>query len=791
MLRAETHSDRAGASAAHPAPAAYHGAAAARAVRSPSMVLLEAHDLLLRTRDRDLLRADLTLRSGWRVGLVGANGSGKSTLLRVLAGRAQPSDGRVVRPPGVEVALVEQDLASDATGDLWTLARSELGALLVMERDLERAQRDAEHDPTTGGAYADLLAAFERRGGFDVEAHLRRALARVGIPADAWRRPGAAASGGERQRARLVGALRAGADVLLLDEPSNHLDLEGRAWLVERLLAHPGAAIVASHDRALLTHACTHVAWIDAGRLTLRKGDFTRATHDADTQRRAEARRAAERAKRVGELERMAAELARFGHRGAQARKRRAERERKALDATANPAVAVPPSSATMRPTAGRSARSGGVTLLDARHLQVPGLLDDAALQLASGQRLALIGPSGSGKSTFLALVAGERASSDPRAHVRWRDGTSLLYLDQVDRGLDPERTPRAHVRAWVGDARASGALAVAGVPHEAWDRPCAALSGGERARVALALLAVRDADVLVLDEPTNDLDLPGIEALEALLTASRATIVLASHDETLVRALQAEVVAIEQGTLVRYRGGLDGYRRGARRLESHVDAGDDGRSEALAPIANDAADAANEEAEAIDRERALVAAALEDPLRWSERALERWEARRVAAEVALLCAWARRDPDPPPAPRFRTRESGVTVLADREGTALRVHLPDGPAIVAKVVGSVAHLRAERVEGLETLPWAWRALCHGAARLALYLLPVTVVQVSSRVALDGGPFERLDDAWWVARRDALETAEGWSSEGRVVERTRPGALQRGRRRKRRRERGRR
>lgn len=730
------------------------------------MVLLDAHDLLLRTRERDLLRGGITLRSGWRVGLVGPNGSGKSTLLQVLAGRRRADEGRVVRPPGVAVALVDQDAGHASTGDLWALARAELGALLVLERDLERAHARATRDPATGGAYADVLAAFERRGGFDVDQRLRRDLARVGLPVDAWDVAAANASGGERQRARLVGALHAGADVLLLDEPSNHLDLEGRAWLVERLLGYAGAVMVASHDRALLSRACTHVAWIEGGRLVLRRGGYERAASDALGEHRAAARRASERAKRVEALERMAAELARFGHRGAQARKRRAEREQAALGSVpdlATERAASPPRPLARRPTPG-PARPGGVTLLDARHLQVPGLLDDAALHLTAGQRLAFVGPSGSGKSSVLALLAGERSSTDPRARLRWRDGTSLLYLDQDQRGLDPERTPRAQLSAWVGEARVSGALAEAGVRFDRWDRPCAELSGGERARVALALLAVREADVLVLDEPTNDLDLPGIEALEAALAASPATIVLATHDETLVRALDAEVVAVEQGALVRYRGGIDGYRRGARRLEPSLVGGAVAATEAPAgPLAETRGADAEAEAEAIDRERALVAAALEDPYRWTERALERWRSRRVAAEEALLQAWARSDRSPAPAARFRTRESGLRVEADREGDALRVRLAGGPALVAQVVGTVAHLRTERNDGVETLPWAWRALCHGAARLALYVLPVTAVQVSSRVALDGGPFERLDGDWWVAQRTTLEAAEGWLS----------------------------
>ncbi len=743
------------------------------------MILLECHDLLLRGADRELLRADLVLRSGWRVGLVGPNGSGKSTLLRALAGRAQASEGLVSRPPGVEVDLFEQDAAPGQAVDLWSLARTQLGTIRALELELERAYRVALRDPDAGLRYAELLAGFERRGGFDADARLMRDLERVGLSAASWHRPAAEASGGERQRARLVGALVAGADVLLLDEPSNHLDLAGRDWLVERLGAHAGAVLMASHDRALLQRACTHVATIDGGRITLRRGNFDRTTQALADAARSDARRHAERTKRLAELDRMAAELERFGHRAAQVRKRRAGRERAVLEAAA---AAAPPvardHTAPVRPIAAPGARAGE-TLLRARHLQIPGILDDGAFDLASGQRVALVGASGSGKSSFLALVAGATASADPRAHLEWRDGTSVLYVDQVARGLDPERSARAALTDWVSAAQATGALAEAGLPHAAWERSGSSLSGGERARVALALLTVRAADVLILDEPTNDLDLPGIEALEARLTASRAAIVLASHDEALLRALQAEVVTLEAGSLVRYRGGIDGYRRRSRRLEPGADVTPGTATVPSGGVGVTGTDATGTDADAdaaIDRERALAAAALEDPLRWSTRELERWQARREAADDALLDAWERRNHAPAPAPRFRTREAGVSVLADREGDALRVGLEGGPEVLVRRVGAVAHLRPERVEGLVTLPWAWRALCHGAARLAIYLLPVEAVQVSSPVSLAGGPFERHDGDWWVARRAALERSEGWTRG--------PVARRRGRRRRR-------
>ena len=733
-----------------------------------TMILLSIDDLLLRRDERELLRVpSFDLREGWRVGLVGANGSGKSTLLAVLAGRRAAAEGRVLRPPGVEVQLVEQATEAVAGTTLWELARREPVALNALERELEQAQRSAARraDTTAGMRYAELLSTFERRGGFGLATRLQTGLTRVGLPEASWTRRASDASGGERQRARLVGALAADADVLLLDEPSNHLDLPGRDWLVERIAAQRGAVVMASHDRSLLERVCTHVARIEAGQLRLRRGTFRQVAEVEASEARTSARREVLRARRVCELERMAAELASFGHRTAQARRRRAERERERLQTTSAeaPAGRAHASTATTLDAQDAHRRHPQGLLLRARHLRADGVLDDTSLDLAGGQRVALVGPSGSGKSTVLALIAGARAADDARAHLAWLDGASLLYCDQSERGLDPEASPRSTLEAWVSAARARSALAAAGLPQATWDRPNAWLSGGERARAALALLSVREADVLVLDEPTNDLDLPGIEALEAFLCASRATIVVATHDEALVRALCAEVWSVEAGDLVRYRGGLDGYRRGARRLEPGLVA-EAAPAATITPHDGRGADPAPAERpapalQALEAERAAAEAALEDPTRWSERSRQRWRERRAAAEAALLSAWEATAAAP--APRFRTREAGVAVLADREGEGLRVRLEAGPGLLVRRIGPVAHLVAEDEPMRSTVPWAWRALCHGAARLALYLLPVEAVQVATHEPLGEGPFEPLGVGWWVARRETLERREGW------------------------------
>ena len=205
------------------------------------MTLLSLHDLLLRRSDRDLLRtASFDLVQGMRLGIVGANGCGKSTLLSALAGRKRAAEGRVLRPPGVEVAWLGQHVTAPPGSSLWDLAQAELASLQALARELERSLPGAQAGTDAAMRYAELLASFDERGGFTAEARLRAGLERVGLAAERWPVEAHNASGGERQRARLVGVLTSSADVLLLDEPSNHLDLDARAWLAAQLRERRG-----------------------------------------------------------------------------------------------------------------------------------------------------------------------------------------------------------------------------------------------------------------------------------------------------------------------------------------------------------------------------------------------------------------------------------------------------------------------------------------------------------------------------------------------------------------------
>ncbi len=769
-------------------------------------MLLFLRSLILRRGGRELLRdLDLEVRAGERWAVIGPNGVGKSTLLAVLGGGrlGATDEGDLRRAPGVWTATVEQGqadpaaLPADAT--LLDLAAMALRPLEELGADLARLAADLGEtpDPTELDRYGRSLALFELRGGYRMREALDEALARIGL-ARAGLRPLAEASEGERRRARLAGALASGAELLVLDEPSNHLDILARAWLARRLRAHRGGLVFASHDRALIDAVATHVLRLGPGPVQKLRGGYAEAERQHHEQGRAEDKAERARRKRVAELEAMARELQAHGHRGAQVRRLRAERELRGLQPPERPAAE---GSSTPRMRFGvADARRGAdrkrhhEPLARFEHLSHGSLLQDVHLSIASGERLAIVGPNGSGKSTMLAMIEGLLPSDDPRSSRWWRQGTSLLRMGQSDRGLPDDVTPREALMAWVGGRQAEDRLAQSGLPPATWDRQAAALSGGERARAGLALLMSREADLLLLDEPTNDLDLPAIEALETALRQTPAALVLVSHDAHLVEAVGAEVLSIEDGRLLRWRAGLQGWRRGQRRLEeglgTPIGAEATAASASSTDMAQGAASAeasadgtsAHEKEPGADEEAywaeevATAEAAMADPRRWSERDLLRWRQRRKAAEEAIIGHWEHLSAAPPPQPPFRTREEGMVLWAERQGDGLRAWL-DGaeqePLASAelRVVGTTAegeggrpalrvgHLVLPRANDRELTPWAFRALVRGAARLAFYLTAVDLVQLAD--PRDPGGFEPLAPGWWLWRRRAMERSEGW------------------------------
>ena len=477
-------------------------------------------------------RAALSIGEGERIGLIGRNGTGKSSLLAVLAGSLTLDDGDVARKPGLRVALVEQEPALPAAPTLReSLAiRGELGKI-GDERDRHAAET--------------RLVEYLHR--FDVNE--------AAAPAQA--------SGGERKRAALALAFALDPELLLLDEPTNHLDVDGIETL-EELLQRNVTCMVITHDRRFLDRVATRIAELDRGALRTFPGNYS-----VYEQRKTELNAAEDLANR--RFEKFWAQEEVWIRKGVEARRTRNEGRVKRLEHLREERAERRERIGSIKLTVDTGERSGKlVAELEGVDKSFGGrkILDGVNLRVMRGDRLGLLGPNGAGKTTLIRLIVG---TLEPDAG-RVRRGTNLqvAYFDQLREQLDPEKTlsetvspgsdwieiagQRKHVTSYLGDFLFSTKRANA---------PIRMLSGGERNRLLLARLFARPANVLVLDEPTNDLDIDSLELLENLLQDYPGTLLLVSHDRAFLDNVVTQTVAAEgAGQWREYVGGYSDWLR-------------------------------------------------------------------------------------------------------------------------------------------------------------------------------------------------------------------------------------
>jgi ATP-binding cassette, subfamily F, member 3 len=500
---------------------------------------------------------DVALHAGQKVGLVGANGSGKSTLFSVLTGAHHADAGDVDVPAWMTIGTVAQEIAA--------LDRSALAFVLdgdARYRAAERAIAEAE-SLGVGDALAAAHAAFDEAEGYAAPARAARLMAGLGFGPDDGARAVAEFSGGWRVRLALAQALASRADLLLLDEPTNHLDLEAVLWLEDWLRASPGSLIVISHDRDFLDAIATDIWHIEGGALKRYAGNYS-----AFERQRAEqlAVRNAMHAKQQREIAHLQSFVDRFR---AKATKARAAQSRiKALarmEIIAAAHVDAPFSFSFAEPRS--SARSllklEGVSI---GYSGVP-ILSGITFEVERGARIALLGANGAGKSTLVKLLAGELAPLAGERHEA-EDYTLGYFAQHQLEQLRGDESPLQHlIRADRGAREQELRDFLGGFDFrgEQADTPIAGFSGGEKARLALALIVRSRPDVLLLDEPTNHLDLEMRHALTLALQEYEGALVLVSHDRHLLRTSADRFMLVSGGTATWFDGDLDDYRETLR----------------------------------------------------------------------------------------------------------------------------------------------------------------------------------------------------------------------------------
>ncbi|MGK0617786.1 ABC-F family ATP-binding cassette domain-containing protein [Meiothermus cerbereus] len=592
-------------------------------------------------------QAEFWLHAQERAVLVGPNGAGKSTLFQILCGRQPLDEGQLVHAPEVRLFYLPQDFRP-AQGTVWNLAYA--------MTPLHQAELELQHTPPeyAGEAWSRIRELSFWKG------RVARALAEFGL-SGRWDQPAQMLSGGEAVRLGLAMAFLSGAEVLLLDEPTTHLDLKMRLSLEELLLAYPGAVGLISHDRALVGRVATTVYHLEAGRLFRVAGGYA-----AYLQERERIRRTLEKARYQAEKERERLLQALPDQRRPGADRRRSE---KALLQARAERIQVPdPPPPERRWSLEMAAEGTPKLVLEARGLVkrypsteaqgsrgegVREVIRQATLRIFRGDRIALVGANGAGKTTLLRLLLSSELPDAGERSLGY--GVSTAYLDQHYHGLKPDLPLFAQFAARFGEARAAALLGRMGFRPPHWHDIPRSFSGGERARAGLALLGALRAGLLVMDEPTNHIELELLEALERALADYPGTLLFVSHDRELVKKVATRFWGLEDGVLVEYPTYAEAEAAMLGKPAVRLNPYGETAPEEEPP----------EEEQDLEQARmALIERLYESAL--TDRARLRLRADLLALEEALYRQYARDYFRPHPY-RHRVRQEGLEVFADEE----------------------------------------------------------------------------------------------------------------------------
>ena len=519
---------------------------------------------------------EFEVRAGERIGLVGPNGAGKTTLMQILAGVDQADYGRLFVRPGIRVSFLRQEVEFGPEQTLIEVAKSGLASLLELQRELEEAAQEmaeAEDEADRGRAerrYDQLHRQIEHQDAYSIDHRVEEVLTGLGFGAAEFERPAATFSGGQQSRMMLAKLLLESPDLMLLDEPSNHLDIATTEWLESYLARQPVAIVVVSHDRYFLDKVVNRIWEMHFGRITVYPGNYSQywrlRTEKAKVLERQSERQDEKAAKLEAYIRKYGA-----GQRATQAhdRERKLERlERERVD--------------TIRDVVGpvmqfdEVERSGDI-VIEARRLSksfdMP-LFRELSLTVTRGECLGVIGPNGAGKTTLVKTLIGREKPDQGESKLGHK--VQVGYHDQGLRSLDAGTTV---VRAvwpeddpdWVeNDVR--DLLARFGLRGEIAFQTVGQLSGGEKAKAALARLCATSANLLVMDEPTNHLDIWSREALERSINEFEGTVLVVSHDRYFLNQVVDRLVTMADGHARVIEGDYDTYQHMIQREKERAE---------------------------------------------------------------------------------------------------------------------------------------------------------------------------------------------------------------------------
>lgn len=521
------------------------------------MSVLSCHRVTLSIANTVILnKIDWQIQPKDRIGLVGRNGAGKSTVLKLLQGLLVADSGEVQRQQGLRVAGLAQDVPYDEQAYVFDLLVQGLGPIGDVLRVLRKQMQTDD--------YSGIALSHQRIDdlhAWDWMPRIESIASHLSLPLDASLHT---LSGGLKRRVLLAAAIVAQPDLLLLDEPTNHLDLPAIEWLESFLGTYPGAVILVTHDRQFLSKVATCIMDLDRGQLRTYE-----CSYDTFLERREEVRSAEQ--KQAALFDKRLADEERWIRTGVKARRTRNEGRVRALKAMREAYQQRREEQGRVKDWQWDVARSGSL-VIEAQHLSyhLPAkpLIQDFSLALHRGEKLGIIGPNGCGKTTLVRLLLGELTPD--RGQVRLGTGLNIAYFDQLRRQLNPAQTVMANVADGADHVTIQGQTKhVASYLQdflfspECFNQPVSALSGGECNRLLLAKLFARPANFLVLDEPTNDLDIETLELLETLLVDFPGTVILISHDRAFINQVVTSVLVYEADQRFHeYLGGYDTYQQ-------------------------------------------------------------------------------------------------------------------------------------------------------------------------------------------------------------------------------------